>query len=95
MSVSVWRWTEECDGRICVGDCDVCSYAEESEEEMQVVKKDAVIINRTIFCTPEEAERVRQKVIQQIRDDGVAMLPVGFTAVVCERDCLFLGGEEE
>lgn len=33
MSVSLWCWTEECDERICVGDCDLCSYAEESEEE--------------------------------------------------------------
>lgn len=63
--------------------------------KMEIVKKDAVVINRTIFCTPEEAERVRQKVIQQIRDDGVAMLPIGFTAEIVSRDCVFLGGEEE
>lgn len=62
---------------------------------MKVVKKDAVVINRTVFCTQEEAERVRQKVIKQIKEDGVAMLPIGFTAVVCEREWLFIGGEEE
>ena len=62
---------------------------------MKVVKKDVVVINRTMFCTPEEAERIRQKVIKQIKEDGVAMLPMGFTAVVCERECLFFGGEEE
>ena len=33
MSVSLWAWTDECDGRICTGDCDLCSYEEESEEE--------------------------------------------------------------
>lgn len=33
MSVSLWAWTEECDNSVCVGDCDLCSYAEESEEE--------------------------------------------------------------
>ena len=33
MSVSLWAWTEECDNRICVGDCDLCSYTEESEDE--------------------------------------------------------------
>lgn len=38
MSVSLWRWTEECDTHICVGDCDLCSYAEESEEEECVSK---------------------------------------------------------
>lgn len=33
MSVSLWAWTEGCDKQVCVGDCDLCSYAEESEEE--------------------------------------------------------------
>ena len=26
MSVSKWRYTEACDGRPCVGDCDLCSF---------------------------------------------------------------------
>ena len=29
MSVSLWAWVEECDKRICTGDCDMCSYAED------------------------------------------------------------------
>lgn len=33
MSVSKWAWAEECDNRICVGDCDLCSYNEEEEDE--------------------------------------------------------------
>lgn len=33
MSVSKWAWIEECDNRICVGDCDLCSYNEEEEDE--------------------------------------------------------------
>ena len=33
MSVSLWAWTEECDNRICIGDCDLCSYAEEEDED--------------------------------------------------------------
>ena len=33
MSVSKWAWNEECDGRVCVGDCDLCSYAESEEED--------------------------------------------------------------
>lgn len=28
MSVSLWRWSEDCDSRICVGDCDLCLYDE-------------------------------------------------------------------
>lgn len=26
MSCSKWRYTEACDGRPCVGDCDFCSF---------------------------------------------------------------------
>lgn len=33
MSCSLWRWTEECDTRPCVGDCDFCGYNDEDEEE--------------------------------------------------------------
>ena len=28
MSVSLWRWTEECEGKPCCGDCDECGYGE-------------------------------------------------------------------
>lgn len=33
MSVSKYRWTEECDTHICVGDCDFCDYNTEEEHE--------------------------------------------------------------
>lgn len=26
MSCDKWRWTEECEGRPCPGDCDLCNY---------------------------------------------------------------------
>ena len=26
MSCSLWRWTEQCEGRLCVGDCDLCDF---------------------------------------------------------------------
>lgn len=26
MSVSKWKWTEQCEGRPCPGDCDRCNY---------------------------------------------------------------------
>ena len=36
MSVSKWRYTEECDGEYCCGDCDFCDKEpEESEEETE------------------------------------------------------------
>lgn len=41
MSVSKWRYTEACDGRPCVGDCDFCSFDPEEPE----------------LCVPYEGER--------------------------------------
>ena len=32
MSCSLYRWTEECDGQECPGDCDLCPKADEQEE---------------------------------------------------------------
>ena len=32
MSVSKYRWTEECDTHLCIGDCDFCDYNTEDEE---------------------------------------------------------------
>ena len=29
MSVSLYRWTEKCDGRPCAGDCDLCKEIEQ------------------------------------------------------------------
>lgn len=33
MSVSMYMWTERCENSQCVGDCDLCRFAEEDEEE--------------------------------------------------------------
>ena len=33
MSVSKWAWTEECNTCFCVGDCDLCNYVDENEEQ--------------------------------------------------------------
>ena len=33
MSVSLWAYEpSKCDGNVCVGDCDLCSKADEEEE---------------------------------------------------------------
>jgi len=71
------------------------TYCIKTPKNAQTISKDVIVINRNIFCTPEEAERVRQTVIEQLKEDGVAMLPVGFTAVVAERDFIFWEGEED
>lgn len=33
MSVDLWAWHEECDSHKCVGDCDLCEFWNEEEEE--------------------------------------------------------------
>ena len=35
MSCSKWRYTEACDHRICPGDCDLCGYSDEEDEEVE------------------------------------------------------------
>ena len=45
MSVSKWRWTEDCDHGICVGECDKCDKAlfeelEEGENNDEIEKRD-------------------------------------------------------
>lgn len=35
MSVSKWRYTEECDGDYCPGDCDLCDKEPEESEESE------------------------------------------------------------
>lgn len=31
MSVSLWRWSEDCEGVPCVGDCDLCDRNRETD----------------------------------------------------------------
>jgi len=35
MSVSLWNWTEKCDHRLCVGDCDLCIYGEDEDDDRE------------------------------------------------------------
>ena len=32
MSVSLWKWTEDCPMDRCTGDCDLCTYESEADE---------------------------------------------------------------
>ena len=32
MSVSLWRWTERCEGKPCCGDCDECEEDDGNED---------------------------------------------------------------
>lgn len=33
MSVSLWKWTEECEGLPCCGNCDICTYEHEEGDD--------------------------------------------------------------
>ena len=34
MSVSLWNWSESCEGQPCCGDCDLCAEAEARFDRM-------------------------------------------------------------
>ena len=50
MSVSRWKYTEQCDGGYCCGDCDYCN---KEPEVYQVKTKDGIR-----YMTAEELERM-------------------------------------
>ena len=52
MSVSRWKYTEQCDGGYCCGDCDYCNKEPESKA-YQVKTKDGIR-----YMTAEELERM-------------------------------------
>ena len=41
MSCSLWRWTPECDGDFCIGDCDYCNKNMEDENEEETITIEA------------------------------------------------------
>lgn len=41
MSVSLYRWTEACEGRPCPGDCDLCAWEPETDEEEEPTQTNA------------------------------------------------------
>lgn len=38
MSVSLYRWTEACDGQPCVGDCDLCGDLISRQDAIEALK---------------------------------------------------------
>lgn len=33
MSCSLWRYSDQCEGRLCPGDCEICDYEEENNAD--------------------------------------------------------------
>lgn len=43
MSVSLWAYSpQKCDGNVCVGDCDLCSKADEAEKCIDPVEVEKI-----------------------------------------------------
>ena len=43
MSCDKWRWTEECDTHLCIGDCDLCIYNDEEDEEYTIYPESGTV----------------------------------------------------
>lgn len=72
MSVSLWRYTEECDGGYCVGDCDLCEKNNEDKDEMKHTE-DFISLDDCIevllfqeIIEKEQADMVRMELEQKV-----------------------------
>ena len=61
----------------------------------KTINNDVVIINQTMNHRPDESKHVRDMIIKQIREDGVAMVPFGFTAMIAKRSCGMIINDEQ
>ena len=61
MSVSKWAWTEECEGKVCCGECDLCSHR--PGEERSMTREEAIqVLKRTIAYESDFAEAKRMAI---------------------------------
>ena len=49
MSTSLYRWTEECDRRECLGDCDLCHENGEDEDDLQTRMPQLQMVRAEIY----------------------------------------------
>lgn len=79
MSVSKWRYTEECNGRPCPGDCDHCSF----EPTDLISRADAIEALRGLF----DMRKSRAKVIVECFGELLNALPSADTDMseYCDR----------
>lgn len=62
MSVSLYRWTEACEGRECPGDCDLCHENEEDEDDIQTrMQKLPLVLSSHIRQAQMREGRQRQE----------------------------------
>lgn len=43
MSADKWNWTPICDTRPCPGDCDLCSYEDDYEDEYTIYEENGSV----------------------------------------------------
>ena len=56
MSCSLYRYSEKCDGRPCVGDCDLCDFDPEETEEKEDVGKIAIMYGDFVKAPRKDGE---------------------------------------
>lgn len=76
MSVSLWRWTEECDTHLCIGDCDYCDYNNEDEDE--VIKPCPFCGSKDLKITPAKDTYYRL-----LKKNGMACISIECGAGKC------------
>ena len=91
MSVSLYRWTEACDGGFCPGDCDLCSRNEEDEKEEENMKLEIMDyegVKETVEV-PANVARIDvvitsgDEALRCVMDDGRLVLLTHSTAAKC------------
>lgn len=84
MSVSKWRYTEACEGRPCVGECDLCDFDPEEELDLDDEDKqrqcDEIVRYMTLHGGITQAEafalgigRLSARIYELRHDDGYAI----------------------
>lgn len=60
MSTDKWRYTEECEGRSCVGDCDYCDFeTDTAADEITKLAHDAKLVNG-LLEHPDTVDNLRR-----------------------------------
>ena len=74
MSCSLWRWTKDCDGQPCPGDCDVCGKEEEDDCTRDIKFLVDIIFKIRVYAIKEGLEP--DDTIRTVANDMLALLEV-------------------
>lgn len=51
-----------------------------------IIRNDAILIENHIFRKPIEHEAIRKEIMQQLEEDGLAIIPSGYSVQVAHRE---------